>query len=65
MNRKTSWDSIPYKSKCFFAQKISVVDVQVVYFLLHEMFTTAIYHTCFTSANDEKHTIIIINTISY
>ena len=38
---------------------ISAVDVQVVGFLLHEIFTTEIYHLCFTSASGEKHTIVI------
>ena len=69
MNRKTSWDSIPYKSKCFFAGFMNCVaskcsphsafDVQVVFFLLHEILTTEMYHPCFTSASDEKHTITI------
>ena len=34
------------------------VDVHVVCFLLHEIFTTDIYHQCFTSASDDNHTII-------
>ena len=33
----------------------AAVDVLVV---LHEIFTTDIYHLCFTSASDDKHTII-------
>ena len=57
VNRKTSWDSIPYKSKCFFTgfmncvastcspHYFSAFDVQVVCFLLHEIFTTEIYHS--------------------
>ena len=32
--------------------------VQVVGVLLHEIITAAIYHPSFTSASDEKHTII-------
>ena len=66
MNRTNSWDSIPYKPKCFFdhwfhqnAHYISAVEVQVVSFLLHDIFTTEIYHPCFTSASGEKHTIVI------
>ena len=35
------------------------VDVEVGCLLLRETFTTEIYHVRFTSASDEKHTIII------
>ena len=66
VNRKYSCDSIPYVLMLlhWIHELCSInVDVEVGCLLLRETFTTEIYHVRFTSASDEKHTIIIYSCI--